>query len=183
MPGKLGLLTSIANRLLEADASTATEASEQILAQLVEHFDLQYSFLRYSDHGIRASVLAAEWPPRNAVADPDPFAIAAFTSDQPALALCNSGKELVIYRGPEIAGAGSSLTGRRRAGRPLVAAAPLLSGPLTAGVLGFVKFRGRKWKPEALRTLEAVAPLLAQFQARVSAEQRLRHLADHDDLT
>jgi diguanylate cyclase len=183
MPGKLGLLTSIANRLLEADASTATEASEQILAQLVEHFDLQYSFLRYSDHGIRASVLAAEWPPRDAVADPDPFAIAAFTSDQPALALCKSGKELVIYRGPEIAGAGSSLTGRRRAGRPLVAAAPLLSGPLTAGVLGFVKFRGRKWKPEALRTLEAVAPLLAQFQARVSAEQRLRHLADHDDLT
>ncbi len=183
MPGDLGLLTSIANRLLEADSSMATEASEQILAQLVEHFDLQYSFLRYSDHGIRASVLAAEWPRRDAVADPDPFAVAAFTSDQPALALCHNGKDLVIYRGPEIARARGSLTGRRRTGRPLVAAAPLLSGPVTAGVLGFVKFRGRKWKPEALRTLEAVAPLLAQFQARVSAEQRLRHLAEHDDLT
>jgi len=183
LPGKLGLLTSIANQLLEADASTATEASEQILAQLVEHFDLRYSFLRYSDHGIRASVLAAEWPRRDAVADPDPFAVAAFTSDQPALALCQNGKELVVYRGPEIAGARSSLIGRRHAGRPLVAAAPLLAGPVTAGVLGFVKFRGRKWKPEALRTLEAVAPLLAQFQARVSAEQRLRHLAEHDDLT
>jgi diguanylate cyclase len=181
--GKLGLLTSIANQLLEASSSTATEASEQILAQLVEHFDLRYSFLRYSDHGIRASVLAAEWPRRVAVADPDPFAVAAFTSDQPALALCQNGKDLVIYRGPEIAGARSSLTGRRRAGRPLVAAAPLISGSTTAGVLGFVTFRGRKWKPEALRTLEAVAPLLAQFQARVSAEQRLRHLAEHDDLT
>jgi diguanylate cyclase (GGDEF)-like protein len=183
LPGKLGLLTSIANQLLEADASTATEASEQTLAQLVEHFGLQYSFLRYSDHGIQASILAAEWPRRDAVADPDPFAVAAFTSDQPALALCENGKDLVVYRGPEIAGVRSSLTGRRRAGRPLVAAAPLLSGAVTAGVLGFVKFRGRKWKPEALRTLEAVAPLLAQFQARVSAEQRLRHLAEHDDLT
>jgi diguanylate cyclase (GGDEF)-like protein len=183
LAGKLGLLTSIANQLLEADASTATGAIEQILAQLVEHFDLKYSFLRYSDHGIRASVLAAEWPRRNAVDDPDPFAVAAFTSDQPALALCQNGKELVVYRGPEIAGARTSLTGGRRAGRPLIAAAPLLSGPVTAGVLGFVKFGGRKWKSEALRTLEAVAPLLAQFQARVSAEQRLRHLAEHDDLT
>jgi diguanylate cyclase (GGDEF)-like protein len=183
LPGKLGLLTSIANQLLEADASTATEASQQILAQLVERFDLKYSFLRYSDHGIRASVLAAEWPPRDAVADPDPFAVAAFTSDQPALALCQNGKDLVVYRGPEIAGARRSLTGRSRTGRPLVAAAPLLSGPVTAGVIGLVKFGGRRWKPEALRTLEAVAPLLAQFQARVSAEQRLRHLAEHDDLT
>jgi diguanylate cyclase len=32
-------------------------------------------------------------------------------------------------------------------------------------------------------TLEAVASLFAQFQARISAEQRLRHLAEHDDLT
>ncbi len=185
MPGKLGLLTSIANQLLEATASTATEASEQVLAQLVEHFDLQYSFLRYSDHNIRASVLAAEWPPRSDVVDPDSFAVAPFTSDQPALALCENGKEVVTYRGPDMPGAGfrCPTTGRRFRGRPLVAAAPLLSGPATAGVLGFVKCRGRKWKPEALRTLEAVAPLMAQFQARISAEQRLRHLAEHDDLT
>ncbi len=53
MPGNLVLISSIANQLLEASAATAAQASEQVLAQLVEHFDLHYSFLRYSDHDIR----------------------------------------------------------------------------------------------------------------------------------
>jgi diguanylate cyclase (GGDEF)-like protein len=184
VPGNLVLITSIANQLLEATASTATQASEQVLAQLVEHFDLQYSFLRYSDHDIGASVLAAEWPPRSEVKDPDPFAVVSFASDHPALALCQNGKDLVVvHRLHENGGFRCAITGRRFGGGPLVAAAPLVSGLLTAGVLGFVKCRGRKWKPEAIHTLETVASLFAQFQARVLAEQRLRHLAEHDDLT
>jgi diguanylate cyclase len=184
VPGNLILITSIANQLLEATASTATQASEQVLAQLVEHFDLHYSFLRYSDHDIRASVLAAEWPPRPDVADPDPFAVVSFTNDHPAFALCENGKDLVVvHRHHENSGYRCPITGRRRGGGALVAAAPLVSGMLTAGVLGFVKCRGRKWKPEAIHTLETVASLFAQFQARISAEQRLRHLAEHDDLT
>ncbi|MGO9098732.1 MAG: putative bifunctional diguanylate cyclase/phosphodiesterase [Mycobacterium sp.] len=184
MRGNLVLITSIANQLLEATATTATQASEQVLAQLVEHFDLHYSFLRYSDHDIGASVLAAEWPPRFDVADPDPFGVVSFTSEHPALALCESGKDLVVvHRLHENGGFRCPVTGRRRGGGPLVAAAPLISGALTAGVLGFVKCRGRKWKPEAIYTLETVASLFAQFQARISAEQRLRHLAEHDDLT
>jgi diguanylate cyclase len=184
VPGNLGLITSIANQLLEATASTATQASEQVLAQLVEHFDLHYSFLRYSDHGIRASVLAAEWPPRPDVADPDPFGVVSFTNDHPAFALCENGKDrVVIHQSQENCGSRCPITRRRRGRGPLLAAAPLVSGPLTAGVLGFVKCRGRKWKPEAIHTLETVASLFAQFQARISAEQRLRHLAEHDDLT
>jgi diguanylate cyclase (GGDEF)-like protein len=184
VPDNFVLITAIANQLLEATASTATQASEQVLAQLVEHFDLHYAFLRYSDHDIRASVLAAEWPPRSDVADPDPFGVVSFTSDHPALALCQTGKELVVFnRDYENSFYRCPITGRRLGGGPLVAAFPLISGALTAGVLGFVKCRGRKWKPEALRTLETVASLFAQFQARVVAEQRLRHLAEHDDLT
>ena len=85
MPANLALITSVANQLLEANASTATQASEQVLAQLVEHFDLHYAFLRYSDHNIRASVLAAEWPRRSDVANPDPFAFVSFTNDRPCL--------------------------------------------------------------------------------------------------
>ena len=50
-------------------------------------------------------------------------------------------------------------------------------------MLGFVKCRGRKWKPEAIHTLTTIASLFAQFRARISAEERLRHLAEHDDLT
>jgi diguanylate cyclase (GGDEF)-like protein len=128
--------------------------------------------------------LAAEWPPRPDVADPDPYATVSFTSDHPAFALCESGKDLVVFhRLLENDGFRCPVTGRRFGGGPLMAAAPLVSGALTAGVLGFVKCRGRKWKPEALHTLETVASLFAQFQARILAEQRLRHLAEHDDLT
>jgi len=96
VPGNMVLISSIANQLLEASASTATQASEQVLAQLVEHFGLHYSFLRHSDHDIRASVLAAEWPPRPDVADPDPFGVVSFTSDHPAFAVCEDGKDLVV---------------------------------------------------------------------------------------
>ena len=183
MPGNLLVISSIANQLLEANAATATQASEKVLAQLVEHFDLHYSFLRHSDHRVGASVLAAEWPPRSDVADADPYAVVSFTSEQPALALCEDGKELVIYRGHESAGFRCPVTRHRFGGGPTVAAAPLVSGTHTSGVLGFVKCRGRKWKPEAIYTLETVASLFAQFQARIAAEERLRYLAEHDDLT
>jgi diguanylate cyclase len=184
VPDNLVLISSIANHLLEATAATATQASEQVLSQLVEHFDLHYSFLRYSDHDIRASVLAAEWPARTDVADPDPFGVISFTSDHPALALCDDGKELVmVHRGLDDGASRCPLIRARRRGGPMVAAAPLVSGTLTCGVLGFVKCRGRKWKPEAIHTLTTIASLFAQFRARISAEERLRHLADHDDLT
>ena len=184
MPANLALITSIANQLLEANASTATQASEQVLAQLVDHFDLHYAFLRYSDHNIRASVLAAEWPRRSDVANPDPFGVVSFTNDDPAFALCENGKDLVIVnRHHQNSGFRCPITARRRGGRPMVVAAPLASGTMTSGVLGFVKCRGRRWKAEARNTIKTVAALFAQFQARISAEERLRHLADHDDLT
>jgi diguanylate cyclase (GGDEF)-like protein len=54
---------------------------------------------------------------------------------------------------------------------------------VTTGALGIVKFGGRKWKPEVISTLEAVACMFAGVQARTAAEQKLRYLADHDDLT
>jgi diguanylate cyclase len=54
---------------------------------------------------------------------------------------------------------------------------------VTTGVLGFVNFRGRKWKQQEVGTLGAVATLFAQLQARIAAEERLRYLAEHDDLT
>src|ERR1700722_6805057 len=162
-PGNLVLISSIANQLLEASAATATQASEQALAQLVERFDPDYSVLRYRAHDLRASVLAAEWPPRPDVADPDPFAVIPFTSDPPALSLCDNGKELVrIHRRDD--GVSRWPLRARRSGAPMVAAAPLISGTKTCGVLGFVKCRGRKWKPEAIHTLTTIASLFAQFR-------------------
>ncbi|UMB70720.1 putative bifunctional diguanylate cyclase/phosphodiesterase [Mycobacterium paraterrae] len=183
MPTNLGLVTRIANQLLEANASDAAHASERVLAQLVEHFDLHYAFLRHSDHDIRASLLIAEWPPRTDVPNPDPFSVVSFTSDHPALALCANGKELVTVHHNYDGTLWPRLITSTRRGPLTVAAAPLIEGTTTTGVLGFVKRRGRRWNAEARHTLETVACLLAQFQARVCAEEQLRHLADHDDLT
>ena len=60
---------------------------------------------------------------------------------------------------------------------------PLLSGDVTTGTLGFVKIGDREWLPEELNALQAIATLFAQVQARIVAEEQLRYLAEHDDLT
>src|SRR5262245_60301487 len=99
MPRSLDLVvTSVATQLMEATASTATQVSEKVLAQLVEQFDVDASFLRHHDHEIRASVLVAEWPLRIDVPDPDPQAVIHFTSADPVLSQCEHGRKPVVIR-------------------------------------------------------------------------------------
>jgi diguanylate cyclase (GGDEF)-like protein len=50
-------------------------------------------------------------------------------------------------------------------------------------VLVIVTCDDRDWTPEELAALELIASLLAQIQARTGAEERLRYLAEHDELT
>ncbi|OMC15767.1 MULTISPECIES: bifunctional diguanylate cyclase/phosphodiesterase [unclassified Mycobacterium] len=185
MPRSLDLVvTSVATQLMQATSSTATQISERILAQLVEQFDMDSSFLRHHDQDVRASVLVAEWPPRTDVAHPDPMAVVHFTSADPVLAECERSRKPVVIPDDQ---SGHSLHrwlgGAKGRPSPSVAAAPLVSGDAVTGVLGFVKYGSRKWKPEELNTLEAVAALFAQLQARIAAEEKLRYLAEHDDLT
>jgi diguanylate cyclase (GGDEF)-like protein len=184
LPSSLDLVvTSVATRLMEATASTATRVSEEVLAQLVEQFDLDASFLRRHDHDIRASVLVAEWPPRVDVPDPDPTAVVHFSSADPVLAQCEHGRKPVVIRPDQTKGSFLLWSGAKAPTSPWVAAAPLVSGEITTGVLGFVKGGARKWKQEEINTLEAVAALFAQLQARIAAEEKLRYLAEHDDLS
>jgi diguanylate cyclase (GGDEF)-like protein len=185
MPRSLDLVvTSVATQLMEATGATATQVSERVLAQLVEQFDVDASFLRHHDHDNRASVLVAEWPPRVDIPDPDPMAVIHFAGADPVLAQCEHGRKPVVIR-PDPANRPLSrwVVGAKQASSTSVAAAPLVSGELTTGVLGFVKNGARKWKQEEINTLEAVAALFAQLQARIAAEEKLRYLAEHDDLT
>ncbi|HEX4389959.1 MAG TPA: hypothetical protein VH084_00235, partial [Mycobacterium sp.] len=184
MPDSLALVSSVASQLLEATASTAAQVSGQVLASLVEQFDLDYSFLRHNDHDIGASVLVAEWPPRSNVPDPDPLAVVHFSSADPVLALGGRAKKSIVIKPDQMEGAYQHwIAERRHAASPTVAVAPLVARQVTTGALGIVKFGGRKWKPEVISTLEAVACMFAGVQARTAAEQKLRYLADHDDLT
>ena len=119
MPPNLALVASVANQLLEATATTATQVSEQVLAQLVDHFNLDYGFLRHSDHDIRASVLVAEWPPRPDVPDPDPLAVVQFTSSDPVFALGEHGKEPIVIEPDQVERAHDHwIAGRRQAAWP-----------------------------------------------------------------
>jgi diguanylate cyclase len=75
MPRRLDrVVSSVAAQLMDANASTATKASQQVLAHLVEQFGVDAAFLRHNDRNIRASKLVAEWPPRPNRPDPDPVA-------------------------------------------------------------------------------------------------------------
>jgi diguanylate cyclase (GGDEF)-like protein len=169
VPSSLELVvTSVATQLMGVSAATSVAVSQRVLADLVEYFDVDGGFLRQNDHGIHASILVAEWPVRPAIPDPDPLAVIYFADADPLFALSEYQKEPVVFRTEAVTS---------------MACVPLLSGDVTTGVIGFVEAGDRVWTSEELNALKAIASLFAQVQARVLAEEQLRYLADHDDLT
>lgn len=182
--GLATIVTAVATKLMGATAGTATDISTQILAELVEILDVDVSFLRYNDHSIRATVLVAEWPPRPDKLDPDPLHTIYFADADPIFALCEHAKEPVILR-PNSANERYQHTISAASGVPAIsmASVPLLSGDVTTGVLGFVKYGDREWSQDELNTLTVVTTMFAQVQARLNVEDQLRYQAEHDDLT
>jgi diguanylate cyclase (GGDEF)-like protein len=178
------VVTSVATQLMAASAATAIDVSQRVLGQLVNYLGVDVSFLRYNDHKIRASRLVAEWPPRPDVPDPDPLGLVYFDQADPVFALSERAKKVMVFR-PEPATDDYQrrIEESRQVPATSMAATPLVSGDVTTGVLGFVKFGDREWTPEELNALEAIGSLFAQVQARVVAEDQLRYLAEHDDLT
>ncbi len=178
------VVTAVATQLMAANAATSVEVSQRVLGDLVAYFDVDVSFLRYNDHGIRASRLVAEWPPRPDVPDPDPLGVVYFADADPVFAECEHARKPMVFR-PEPAT--DDYQRRIEEGRQIpttsMAATPLVSGEVTTGTLGFVKYGDREWAPAELNALEAIGSLFAQVQARVRAEEQLRFLAEHDDLT
>ena len=178
------VVTAVAAELMAATAGNHVAISQRVLADLVDHFGVDYGFLRHNDHTVRATLLIAEWPPRENVPDPDPIGVVYFADADSVFALIEHRKEPYVLR-PEPSNADYQRYIEDGTGVPQtsLAAIPLLSGDLTTGTLGFVKYGDRDWLPEELNALQAIATLLAQLQARIVAEEQLRYLAEHDDLT
>ena len=185
MPDSLALVSSVASQLLEATASTAAQVSGQVLARLVEQFDLDYSFLRHNDHDIGASVLVAEWPPRSNVPDPDPLAVVHFSSADPVFALGERTKKSIVIKPDQMEGAYQHWIAKcRYAASPTVAVAPLVARQDNRGA-GHRQIRWQEVEVEAGSDQYARGNRVhvCRVQARTAAEQKLRYLADHDDLT
>jgi diguanylate cyclase len=184
MSGTLdGLVTTAAAALMAANVDDSAAISQRVLGDLVRDLGVDFSFLRHNDHTIHATVLVAEWPPRNA--DPDPIAVVYFADADSVFALTENYKEPYVLR-PDPGNADYQRhIEEAGTGIPAVslAAVPLLSGDVTTGTLGFGKLGDREWLPEELNALQAIATLFAQLQARVVAEEQTHYLAEHDDLT
>src|SRR5258707_3311796 len=80
------------------NAATSAEVSQRVLADLVEYFDVDVSFLRRNDHSIHASILVAEWPVRPGIPDPDPLAVVYLADADPVFALAEHQKEPIAFR-------------------------------------------------------------------------------------
>lgn len=176
------LVTAAAAELMAATAADSAVISQRVLGDLVRDLGVDFSFLRHNNHAIHATILIAEFPPRNA--DPDPIGLVYFADADSIFARTEHLKVPEVVR-PKPENADYQHHIEEGTGAPTVslAAVPLLSGDVTTGTLAFGKLGDREWLPEELNALQAIAALFAQLQGRTVAEEQLHYLAEHDDLT
>jgi len=177
------LVSQVAEKLMSASAATRKEVLQWVTRALAEFLDSDVAFLRRNDHVRGLSILEAEWPIRTDFTGPDPLGEVRFDADPIFMAT----KDLREPYLPPTSNATEEYMERveKGSGETLVAGAavPLLMGDSTWGVLGFIHFELRSWKPAEINALQAVASMLVQLQARIDAEERTAYIALHDDLT
>ena len=166
------------------DAATVREAYLSVLRQLVDYLGIDFSFLRHHDFDARATRLTAEWPPRLSVPDPDPLAVVYFDEADSVFAMAETLSEPAVFRpDPEQEDYRRRVETASGLSATSMAVVPLLHSERTTGILGFIKVGDRSWSQAELNALKAIAALLSQLQARVSAEEQIRFSALHDGLT
>ena len=185
MPRSLDLIViASAAKLVAAHAGNAAEVYHSVLADLVDQFGADVSFLHHTDHEVGGFKLVAEWPPGTDEPNSHRLEIRRFTDIDPVFAFTGDRTEPAVIRPtPESDDNRPQIDQDRQVGAASMVAAPLVAAGITTGVLVIVTCDDREWTPEELAALELIASLLAQIQARTGAEERLRYLAEHDELT
>ncbi|WP_459548030.1 bifunctional diguanylate cyclase/phosphodiesterase [Nocardia sp. X0981] len=176
------LVTEVAAELMGVDSATMVSATEQVLAMLIDYFDVDFSYLRHNNPDTRSTVLVAEWPPRRDIPDPDPLKVVYFDQADSVFKSLEHATEPFLIPA-SAADYQQTIHSASGLGDISSAAVPLVSRGRATGLLGFVKVGDRDWSTRELNVLKAIATLFAQLQARVEAEEQLRFIALHDDLT
>ncbi len=176
------LVSRVAERLMSTSSQNRQKAFDWTCEELARFLEADVAFIRSNDLERGFSVLEAEWPIREDKSDPDPLGEVPFDSDPIFMAMRD-------LKGPYVAGIDNYEEYARHveeaAGvEPMGGAAvPLLMHGETWGILGFLHFNNHVWVPAEVNTLQAVAAMLVQLQARIDAEQQIVFNATHDDLT
>ncbi|MGI8867617.1 MAG: putative bifunctional diguanylate cyclase/phosphodiesterase [Mycobacteriales bacterium] len=177
------LVVAVASLLMPVQSDQVTATYQEVLHTLVDFLGVDTSFLRRNDHEQGVSILLAEWPPRRDVPDPDPLGVVPFEGSDPIFAASEDLQEPLIVR----PGAAMEYEDRVQEASGIPAATvvgiPLLGPEGTMGALGLVKFGDRDYNTREINALTAIGSLIAQAGRRTQAEQHVRYVAFHDDLT
>ncbi|PSK90984.1 diguanylate cyclase/phosphodiesterase with GAF sensor [Haloactinopolyspora alba] len=178
------LVTYIASELMGVSALELGDTVYRVLGELGRYFSADTCFLRHNEPNLQASVLVDEWPRRPDVPDPDPLGVVPWETEDLVFSMVGDQREPFLVRPGDGQG---SYQQRVHAGSGVeevsMATVPLISGDTTRGVLGLIHFGDRIWTRAEVRALRAIASLLVQLDARVTAEENLHHQAYHDELT
>lgn len=182
------LVSDVAVKLMPTTSETMQASLDWTIERLAHYLHADFAFLRRNDHGRGVSVLASEYPTRDAP-DPDPLAVVAFDSD-PMFAASRDLKIPIVIRtstllDPDYATRLESAGAVDRSGSVggSGAAVPLVYGDVTEGLLAFVRFSDHDWAEHEMSVLKIVASLLVHLTHRLAMEEDWRLRALTDDLT
>ena len=178
------LVSSVAVKLMSGSSQNRRELLDWTTRELALFLGSDVAFLRRHDHARGLSIFEASWPVRDEIPDPDPLGEVPFDAD-PIFEALWSLKEPYLTGAQDATDEFVDRVERATEGlTPITGAAvPLMMGDVTWGVLGFMYNEPQQWSQGEVNALQAVAAMIVHLQARIDAEERIVHNANHDELT
>ncbi len=176
------LVIQVATDLMGVGHNQSLQAMNRVLDRLIEHFGVDDAFLRRHRPDRMSEMVTLRRPGQEKVEGLEKLREIPFDADPMMSATEYLAEPLLIY--PE-----NSSELQEKAKNDLgidihtIAAVPLLDDQQTVGVLGLVRFNDDRWGDDEVRTLFAIATMMAQFWNRLEAEKQLETKAHFDELT